>query len=536
MRYNKIIFILFLTNILSKEIDLSNQRNRNDDFLKLFSQSTRNLKDNSDEEVSEDMCAKRPNPFSPNMFYFIPALKAKLKKVGDQSTFKAGCFKKNIATLTKVSKEELVIELDISEKESVFCNDVLIIHTSNLNNLHANFLKGKHKITLKNLSQDDLDEISINGIKILGFCQGVIGTIQSLIYSLTGFIGGLGYDPNAFFPLFRPTVPDYMIKTNLETLKLYNNYTPERRKDILLDLDEKLIHTGDFIGISRLDGVDPMIMLGTGSHIGHTCVCAWIDGELYVLESQDGWYWPYHGIQRNKFKDWVRLAHIADFNVVILPLSEESRKKFNETKAIEWFKNGIEGLNYGYHNFIFSWLDTTDSNLPFIMKHEHVEFLLSIFEKITKPLADKIIGEAVNHRVGTKGLSIHEVVAEGARQGKTFEEILAMPEIEGWEYSDGLNYVCSCFVTAFYKHGGLFDGLEILPNEFTPKDVYQLDIFDKEYKRPKECVDADPNLPYCQIMGKFRIDLPGYSTIKPYSNMNERCPSIGPDFYRPDGC
>ena len=90
---------------------------------------------------------------------------------------------------------------------------------------------------------------------------------------------------------------------------------------------------------------------------------------------------------------------------------------------------------------------------------------------------------------GTKGLSIHEVVAEGARQGKTFEEILAMPEIEGWEYSDGLNYVCSCFVTAFYKHGGLFDGLEILPNEFTPKDVYQLDIFDKEYKRPKECVD-----------------------------------------------
>ena len=48
------------------------------------------------------------------------------------------------------------------------------------------------------------------------------------------------------------------------------------------------------------------------------------------------------------------------------------------------------------------------------MKHEHVEFLLSIFEKITKPLADKIIGEAVNHRVGTKGLSIHEVVAEGA--------------------------------------------------------------------------------------------------------------------------
>ena len=34
--------------------------------------------------------------------------------------------------------------------------------------------------------------------------------------------------------------PDYMIKTNLETLKLYNNYTQKEEKDILLDLDEKI--------------------------------------------------------------------------------------------------------------------------------------------------------------------------------------------------------------------------------------------------------------------------------------------------------
>ena len=534
MRY--ILIPILLISILSKEIDLSNENNRNSDFLKLLSSQTRNLKENIEEEVSEDMCAKRLNPFDPNMFYFLPAFKAKLKKEGDEEIFKTGCFNKNVAKLNKISKEELIIELELSEKKSLFCNDILIIHTSNINYLQANFLSGKHIITLKNLNENDIDEIRLNGIKILGFCQGLIGTIRSLIYSLTGFVGGLGYDPNAKIPLFRPKVPEYMIKTNLETLKLYNNYTPEEREDILINLNESLIHTGDFIGISRLDGVDPMIMLGTGSHIGHTCVCAWINGELYVLESQDGWYWPYHGIQKNKFKEWVRLAHIADFNVVILPLSEESRKKFNETKAVEWFLNGIEGLNYGYHNFVFSWLDTTDSNFPFVMKHEHVEFLFSIIEKIYKPISDKIIGEGVNHRVGTKGKTLPEVIAEGARQGKTFEEILAMPEIEGWEYSDGLNYVCSCFVTAFYKHGGLFEGLDILPNEFTPKDVYQLDIFDKEFKRPQECIDADPNLPYCQIMGKFRVDLPGYSTIKPYSHMNEKCPSVAPEFIRPDGC
>jgi hypothetical protein len=36
-------------------------------------------------------------------------------------------------------------------------------------------------------------------------------------------------------------------------------------------------------------------------------------------------------------------------------------------------------------------------------------------------------------------------------------------------------------------------------------------------------------------MGKFRVDLPGYSTIKPYSHMNEKCPSVAPEFIRPDG-
>ena len=64
--------------------------------------------------------------------------------------------------------------------------------------------------------------------------------------------------------------------------------------------------------------------------------------------------------------------------------------------------NGIEGLNYGYHNFFFSWLDTKDRNFPFVMKHEYVEFLFSINEKIYKPISNKIICEGVNHRVGTK--------------------------------------------------------------------------------------------------------------------------------------
>ena len=59
-----------------------------------------------------------------------------------------------------------------------------------------------------------------------------------------------------------------------------------------------------------------------------------IDGVMSVVESQDGWYWPKHGIQQNSWAQWKKWALNADFNVAILPLSEESRKKFNVTAAV----------------------------------------------------------------------------------------------------------------------------------------------------------------------------------------------------------
>jgi len=57
------------------------------------------------------------------------------------------------------------------------------------------------------------------------------------------------------------------------------------------------------------------------------------------------------------------------------------------------------------------------------------------------------------------------------------EDVMAMPELDGWEYTgleprDGLAYVCSCYVAAMYKAAGLFDDLDVNATEFVPKDVY----------------------------------------------------------------
>ena len=71
--------------------------------------------------------------------------------------------------------------------------------------------------------------------------------------------------------------------------------------------------------------------------------------------------------------------------------------------------------------------------------------------------------------------------------------------------------------------------------------MYQLDIFHRKIKEqdqlPVACHVADPHLEYCQLMGEYRVNLPGYSTVEPYSRMNEKCESHPPLYARtPANC
>ena len=514
------ILILLISNslVISVEIDLS------------FSKS---------EPVElEDLCLKRPYHKTDEPWYWIPMFRAKMKTVGEKYSFSSRCFAKNIVSFKEMSKDKIILSLQNSQKTETWCSELFIFHTSNHNFMQFVIFEGYHEIVLKRITQDDKDEIKVNGIKLYGFCSGLVNTIKSFFRTLKAFYGGLGTDPNAKNPKFRPNVPKDMEKANLRILELFNHYTPERRNNTLVTFDKSQIHSGDFLAISRMDGIDPLIMIGHGGRSGHSCVCSWIGDELYVLESQDGPYWPKKGIQRNKFDDWIKWAYAADFNVILLPIREEYRNKFNNTKALEWFENEVEGLNYGYHNFISAWINTEYNNFPFFTTAEITEFLFSLVSKVYPAGSDLFVTENINLKIGTKGLTFQQVIAEAARKGYSFEQVLAMPEPEGLKYSDGLNYVCSCFVVAFWKHGGMFGDLDFSPNEFGPRDVYMLDIFDKNVVRPQECIDDNPDIPYCQLMGKFRFVLEDelYSSIKPYAHMNERCSSQGPDFIREEGC
>ena len=511
-----LITFLFLSPIFAHDIDLS--------FAK--------------KEIieNEDLCLRRPYHNRAEPLYFFPVVRAKLKEVGDKFSFKSRCFDKNIVTFKEMSKDTMTFNLQNLEKKSTFCSELFIFHTSNHNFLQFIAFQGEHDIVIKHITQDDKDEIRVNGVKLFNFCSGLVTTIQSALKSLKAFWGGMGYDPEAKNPRFRPNIPRDMEKANLRILELYNHYTPERRNNTIVNFDKNVIKNGDVILISRMDGIDPLIMIGSGGRIGHCCVCAWKDGELYVIESQDANYWPRKGIQKNKWEDWVKWANNADFNVVLIPLRDEYRNKLDIEKAWSWFENEMEGVPYGFPNFVFTWIDTTNTSFPFITTNDFEDIFYGVLNIFYKELGDLFGIEAFNFRLNTTGLNFQQVMAEAARRGMTLQDLMAIPEKEGWPYTPGVAYTCSCFVIAFWEHGGMFGDMEVLPNEFTPRDLYTLDVYDKNWKRPQECIDDNPDIPYCQVTGKFKIELDNYSTVKPYSHMNERCPSIGPDFIREDGC
>lgn len=505
------------------------ERKSREEWKKLIETKEKTRKDFTFYDILDDRCENREKEGTISDFwYFVPTISAILYKQGESVEFEAKCFKKNKITFLKSTETYAEFKFEASNPKNLLCADYYLFSTSRIHETKTVYFKGSFNFVLKNLNHKDNKEIEVSGMRLLSFCSSPEKELLSLWKTITLFIGGFSPEHGK--------IPEKTAEANIDFLRRYANLDfPKRTNTSMIKLDKSQIKTGDFFGVTRLDGVDQLIMMGTGSSLGHSTVAVWIDGELYVVESQDGWYWPTHGVQKTKYEDWLKYADNADFNVVVMKLRDDIRKKFNEKKAVEWYKSK-EGLNYGYHNFLTSWFDGYH-NMPKGLDLEVLVVLFGILDKFTKATYDKIIGEMLNKRVNKEGLSHSDVIYEGALLGLKFEDLLAIPEMEGLKYSDGENYVCSCLVIGLYKAGGLFDDLEIQPQEFSPKDIYQLNFFDiNSEKRPDACKKQDPNEPFCQIMGKYRLNFKGLNSFDPYNKMNERCNSESPEFIRNEGC
>jgi len=296
-----------------------------------------------------------------------------------------------------------------------------------------------------------------------------------------------------------------------------------------------------------LDGLDPMLAWAMGSTTGHTAITLWVNGELYVCESTvDSNYWPLNGVQKTPWKQWLKQAEAASFSVVHLPLSPQYRALFNEQAAYEWFQS-VEGLPYGFHAQFVGWIDTPEDNFPGALSSHLCMLLMSFGDWIFRTELNwgatfDFFAQSMNFRLGTQNLTVNEIYMEMTKQGMNFTDLVTMPELDSYNYMDnnrtGPAMVCDVLVARLWKAAGIFGDItdEINGGEFTNWDAYSLNIFDSNYVRPPQCVAADPDLPYCQLMGKYRMTLNNYNQFAPYAHMRERCGGHPPDYIKQTGC
>eukprot|EP00347_Sterkiella_histriomuscorum_P011078 403373837 len=479
-------------------------------------------------------------------FEFLPVYVASLNASQPTYTYTSGlCFQKTEFSITYDPSPEnftsVTVDITTSQPKSLFCSDYYFMGTFEIYHIEDFLFSKKSQIVYSNLTDDQKADIKFNGVVVYLFCDGITDELVSLFHTLELFVGGLGTNP--WLPIVGSHVPEYMEQANVEFLNESIGWNLQVRPVHEIKLDKSQIKSGDYLMVFRLDGLDEIIMYGTGSHVGHSVMAMWFpDGELYVVESQDGWYWPVHNIQKNKFDDWIQYAKNCDFHVSLLPLKDELRAKFNYTAALQFF-NETEGLPFGYHTFLWGWLDTPESNLPPLIPARFAPILFEILNRFIPDTIDIFLVQGLNKRLNTENLTYPEVVTEAAKRGLTIQDLMAIPEQDGWLYhgiepKDGKSYVCSSYVTALYKAAGLFGNTIINPQEIHDRDLYNMNLFNKTSELPAVCKENDPTLPYCQILGKYRMDIPDHklSYLEVYDHICEHCPTVAPNFIRPDGC
>jgi len=396
--------------------------------------------------------------------------------------------------------------------------------------MHINYTYAPH----------ELEDIRRNGLAINVAPCGLAGTAASAVSTLLLFSG-----PNA----------SAVVDKNAEFLVSRGLFdAPLVPFDRLVPLDfGRFVRSGDTLAVLKLDGLDPLIAWGTGGRTGHTTIAAWEGDQLYVCESTDvsptGAYWPPpYGVIRTPWEEWLQLADEAGFSVVVLPLAPAASAAFDEAAYWAWFRT-VAGMPYGYHVMLFSFLDTfPNANLPRPIDDRIAD---NSFLKLDKLIGhdDEPIGanmyallvEGLNKRLGTAcvGNSSFACMSyELLQRNLSYTEATCIPENDDWRYEGNVSMMCSAFVAHGLKAalGSYWPALNA--HEFTPKDVYQLRIYDEGAGstarfNASNCpggLIVDAGGAYCQLLGPFELPLNSYNSVPVYAHMNEKCAAQWPDY------
>uniref|UniRef100_A0A7S0NDH2 Uncharacterized protein n=1 Tax=Hanusia phi TaxID=3032 RepID=A0A7S0NDH2_9CRYP len=467
---------------------------------------------------------------------FVPEYIGSLRPGGGGIRWMGNCFNDTSSEVNMDPQHEAKVTISMHSPVAIFCEDAYFIATPFRYDLVDFIIHGKYEIKWGKMEGEELDDMTTNGVRIFRLSQSVAMTIVDTWETLQLFLGALTGGPG---------VPRGVAERNLKFLNKYANYEMKPVQS-LASVDPSLMRSGDMIGVVRLDGLDPLIMWGTGSHLGHTAVLMrGSNGSLFVCESQSkGNYWPKDAIQRTEWSQWLEWAREADYNVVWMPLREDVRVKFNATSAMREFEQ-LEGLRYGFYNLIFGWIDTPRNNFPYPLTPELLMVIFALADPIFRaiPSAPSIWNEAMEKRLGLQegNYSTTEIYSMAQSKGLSFGKLMSLPEQDdwvypgvkdpkgGWKYRPGPSVVCDVLVCRLWKAGGLLPS-SVNCAEFTPFDLYELDLFLQDASSLPPGCKADGRMGYCQVLGDNEITLPYANTIAPFPHMRERCPTTAPNY------
>ncbi|KAF7038164.1 hypothetical protein CFC21_048374 [Triticum aestivum] len=436
--------------------------------------------------------------------------------------WKGACFYENEAWLSFHNDSGSkygggTVHLKTTKAHSWTCMDLYVFATPYRVTWDYYFLGREHTLEIKEWeSKAEYDYVKHNGVSIFLMPSGTIGTLRAL------------WD---VFPLFTNT--GWGENANLAFLKKHMGATfEERPKPWVSELNPDDIQSGDFLVLSKIrgrwGGFETLEKWVTGAYAGHTAVCLRdSEGKLWVGESGHENEEGEDIIAVLPWEEWWEFETTKDDSnpqIALLPLRQDLRAKFNETAA--WiYAEKMNGKPYGYHNMIFSWIDTISNNYPPPLDAHVVASVMTVWNKLQPDYAASMWTEALNKRLGTKGLDLPEIIVESEKRGMTFDKLLTIPEKDNWVYTDGQSASCVAYVLMMYKEAGLFEPISssIDVTEFTIKDAYILNFFEANMTRlPSWCNKDDTvKLPFCQIKGRYRMELPGYNAMEPYAHMNE---------------
>ncbi|WCJ32902.1 hypothetical protein M5689_014298 [Euphorbia peplus] len=457
---------------------------------------------------------------------------------GNESVnWKGACFYDNSAWMEFHNKTGSqfgggTLHLKASKPHSWTCMDLYVFATPYRVTWDYYFISREHTLEIDEWEDAaEYNYVKNRGVSIFLMQAGMLGTLRAL------------WD---VFPLFSNT--GWGEKSNIGFLEKHMGANFEiRPQPWVTNISTDDIHSGDFLAISKIrgrwGGFETLEKWVSGAYAGHSAVCLRdAEGKLWVGESGHENEQGEDIIAMLPWDEWWEFELTKDDSnphISLLPMHPDLRAKFNETAAWEYALT-MNGQPYGYHNMIFSWIDTVDGNYPPPLDAHLVASVMTVWSQMQPEYAANLWAEALNKRLGTQGLNLSDILVEVEKRGSSFGELLAVPEQDDWVYSDGRSASCIAFVLELYKAAGLFNPISssVQVTEFTIKDAYTLRFFETNSSRlPKWCNDVDDvKLPYCQIKGKYRMELPGYNTVDPYPHMNEKCPSLPPKYYRTQNC